>query len=64
MAMLGSALVFGATTLCLLAGLTCLISALLVPAAEGAEKQFEKRLEYSVFAAAGLISFAVLLYIG
>ncbi|WP_215396457.1 hypothetical protein [Rheinheimera oceanensis] len=64
MAMLGSALVFGVTTLCLLAGLTCLISALLVPAAEGAEKQFEKRLEYSIFAAVGLVSFAVMLYIG
>ncbi|HEY0922128.1 hypothetical protein [Rheinheimera pacifica] len=64
MAMLGSALVFGVTTLCLLAGLTCLISALLVPAAEGSEKQFEKRLEYSMFAAVGLVSFAVLLFIG
>ncbi|MDP2716116.1 hypothetical protein [Rheinheimera sp.] len=64
MAMLGSALVFGVTTLCLLAGLTCLFSALLVPAEVGAEKQFEKRLEYGMFAAVGLVSFAVLLYIG
>lgn len=64
MAILGSALVFGLTTLCLLAGLTCLISALLVPAVEGAEKQFEKRLEYFMFAAVGLVSFAVMLYIG
>jgi len=64
MAMLGSALVFGVTTLFLLAGLTCLFSALLVPAAEGEEKQFEKRLEYSMFATVGLVGFAVLLYIG
>lgn len=63
MAMLGSALVFGLTTLCLLAGLTCLFSALLVPSEVGAEKQFEKRLEYSMFAAVGLVSFAVLMYI-
>ncbi|MEW5680805.1 MAG: hypothetical protein AB1780_00365 [Pseudomonadota bacterium] len=63
MAMLASALVFGLTTLCLLAGLTCLFSALLVPATEGAEKQFEKRLEYSMFAAVGLVSFTVLMYI-
>ena len=48
MAMLGSALVFGLTTLFLLAGLTCLVSAILVPAEEGPEKQFEKRLEYSI----------------
>ncbi|MBU1310582.1 hypothetical protein MN202_12420 [Rheinheimera muenzenbergensis] len=64
MAILGSALVFGLTTLCLLAGLTCLISALLVPAEVGAEKRFEKRLEYTMFAAVGLVSFAVMLYIG
>ena len=64
MAMLGSALVFGLTTLCLLAGLTCLFSALLVPAEVGPEKRFEKRLEYVMFAAVGLVSFAVLLYIG
>lgn len=64
MAMLGSALVFGLTTLCLLAGLTCLFSALLVPAEVGAEKRFEKRLEYSMFAAVGLVCFAVMLYIG
>ncbi|MEO3679484.1 hypothetical protein ABGI61_10655 [Rheinheimera sp. FR7-31] len=63
MAMLASALVFGLTTLCLLAGLTCLFSALLVPAEVGAETRFEKRLEYSMFAAAGLVSFAVLMYI-
>lgn len=64
MAMLASALVFGATTLFLLAGLTCLFSAVLVPATEGNEKRFEKRLEYSMFAAVGLIGFAVLMYIG
>uniref|UniRef100_A0A486XJB0 Uncharacterized protein n=1 Tax=Rheinheimera sp. BAL341 TaxID=1708203 RepID=A0A486XJB0_9GAMM len=63
MAMLGSALVFGLTTLCLLAGLTCLFSALLVPADVGSEKRFEKRLEYVMFAAVGLVSFAVLLFI-
>ena len=64
MAMLASALVFGVTTLCLLAGLTCLFSAVLVPATEGEEKRFEKRLEYSMFAAVGLVAFAVMLYIG
>ncbi|MDX5406406.1 MAG: hypothetical protein LPK11_05090 [Chromatiaceae bacterium] len=63
MAMLASALVFGLTTLCLLAGLTCLFSALLVPADVGPETRFEKRLEYSMFAAVGLVSFAVLMYI-
>jgi hypothetical protein len=60
MAMLGSALVFGLTTLFLLTGLTCLISALLVPAEAGADKRFEKRLEYSIFAVVGLVGFAVL----
>ncbi|WP_214000282.1 hypothetical protein [Arsukibacterium sp.] len=64
MAMLGSALVFGLTTLFLLTGLTCLISALLVPADEGAEKRFEKRLEYSIFAVAGLVGFTVLMIFG
>ena len=64
MAMLGSALVFGVTTLFLLTGLTCLFSALLVPADVGSEKRFEKRLEYSMFAAVGLVGFAVMLFIG
>lgn len=64
MAMLASALVFGLTTLFLLAGLTCLVSALVVPAEVGPEKRFEKRLEYSMFAAVGLVGFAVLLVIG
>jgi len=64
MAMVGSALVFGLTTLFLLTGLTCLISALLVPADNGAEKRFEKRLEYSIFAVAGLVGFAVLMIFG
>lgn len=64
MAMFGSALVFGLTTLFFLAGLTCLISALLVPADGGAEKRFEKRLEYSIFAVAGLTGFAVLMLFG
>ena len=62
--MLGSALVFGLTTLFFLAGLTCLISALLVPANVGAEKRFEKRLEYSIFAVAGLVCFSVLMIFG
>lgn len=64
MAMLGSALVFGLTTLFLLMGITCLFSALFVPAEVGPEKRFEKRLEYGMFAAVGLVSFAVMLYIG
>ncbi|SNY55192.1 hypothetical protein SAMN06297280_2796 [Arsukibacterium tuosuense] len=64
MAMLGSALVFGLTTLFLLTGLTCLISALLVPADNGAEKRFEKRLEYSIFAVAGMVGFTVLMIFG
>ncbi|MBZ9612841.1 hypothetical protein [Rheinheimera maricola] len=64
MAMLGSALVFGLTTLFLLMGLTCLFSALLVPAEVGPEKRFEKRLEYGMFTAVGLVGFAVLLIIG
>lgn len=64
MAMLGSALVFGLTTLFLLAGLTCLFSAFLVPADAGPEKRFEKRLEYSIFAVAGLVGFAVLMIFG
>ena len=64
MAMLGSALVFGLTTLFLLAGLTCLVSAVLVPAEEGAEKQFEKRLEYGMFTLVGLVGYAVMLVIG
>ena len=62
--MLGSALIFGVTTLFLLAGLTCLFSALLVPAEIGSEKRFEKRLEYSMFAAVGLVGFAVMLFVG
>lgn len=64
MAMLGSALVFGLTTLFLLAGLTCLVSAILVPAEEGPEKQFEKRLEYGMFTLVGLVGYAVLMFIG
>ncbi len=64
MAMFGSALVFGLTTLCLLAGITCLLSALLVPADVGPEKRFEKRLEYSMFAVAGLVVFLVLFIFG
>jgi len=64
MAMLGSALVFGLTTLFLLAGLTCLVSAVLVPAEEGAEKQFEKRLEYGMFTLVGLVGYAVMMVIG
>jgi formate hydrogenlyase subunit 3/multisubunit Na+/H+ antiporter MnhD subunit len=64
MAMLGSALVFGLTTLFLLTGLTCLFSALLVPAEAGPEKQFEKRLEYGIFTLVGLVGFAVLMVIG
>ena len=64
MAMLGSALVFGLTTLFLLAGLTCLVSALLVTAEVGPEKRFEKRLEYSMFALVGLVGYGVLMVIG
>ncbi|MAD77292.1 MAG: hypothetical protein CML20_21370 [Rheinheimera sp.] len=64
MAMLGSTLVFGLTTLSFLTGLTCLISALLVPADIGPEQRFEKRLEYSIFAVAGLVCFAVLQIFG
>jgi hypothetical protein len=64
MAMLGSALVFGLTTLFLLTGLTCLFSALLVPADVGAEKRFEKRLEYGILTVVGFIGFAVLMIIG
>jgi len=64
MAMLGSALVFGLTTLFLLTGLTCLFSALLVPAEVGPEKRFEKRLEYGIFTVVGLVGFAVLMVIG
>lgn len=64
MAMLGSALVFGLTTLFLLTGITCLLSALLVPADAGPEKRFEKRLEYGMFAAVGFVGFAVLMVIG
>ncbi|HAW92661.1 MULTISPECIES: hypothetical protein [unclassified Arsukibacterium] len=64
MAMLGSALVFGLTTLSFLTGLTCLISALLVPADVGPERRFEKRLEYSIFAVAGLVCFTVLQIFG
>ncbi|HSG52006.1 MAG TPA: hypothetical protein VLA40_07850 [Rheinheimera sp.] len=64
MAMLGSALVFGLTTLFLLAGITCLVSAVLVPAEEGAEKQFEKRLEYGMFTLVGLVGYAVMMVIG
>ena len=64
MAMLGSALVFGLTTLFLLAGLTCLVSALLVPAEVGPEKRFEKRLEYSMFALVGLVGYGVLMVMG
>ncbi|KKO50116.1 hypothetical protein VT06_03810 [Arsukibacterium sp. MJ3] len=60
MAMFGSALLFGLTTLFLLTGLTCLISALMVPAAVGPEKRFEMRLEYSMFAVAGILGYAVL----
>lgn len=63
MATLSTALVFGITMLCLLAGLTCLVSAVFVPAEVGAEKRFEKRLEYGMFAAVGIVSFAVLLFI-
>ena len=62
--MLGSALVFGLTTLFLLAGLTCLVSALLVTAEVGPEKRFEKRLEYSMFALVGLVGYGVLMVIG
>ncbi|MDP5150256.1 hypothetical protein [Rheinheimera baltica] len=64
MAMLGSALVFGLTTLFLLTGLSCLFSALLVPAEIGPEKRFEKRLEYSIFTLVGLVGFGVLMVIG
>ncbi|WP_019674889.1 hypothetical protein [Arsukibacterium perlucidum] len=64
MAMFGSALIFGLTTLFLLTGLTCLISALLVPTDAGTEKCFEKRLEYSIFAVAGLVGFAILMIFG
>jgi hypothetical protein len=64
MAMLGSALVFGLTTLFLLTGLTCLFSALLVPAEVGPEKRFEKRLEYGVLTLVGLVGFTVLMVIG
>ena len=64
MAMFGSALIFGLTTLFLLTGLTCLISALLVPADGGTEKRVEKRLEYSIFAVAGLVGFAILMIFG
>jgi hypothetical protein len=64
MAMLGSALVFGLTTLFLLTGLTCLFSALLVPAGVGPEKGFEKRLEYGIFTVVGFVGFAVLMVIG
>ncbi|KKO47361.1 hypothetical protein WG68_01645 [Arsukibacterium ikkense] len=64
MAMFSSALVFGITTLCLLAGVTCLLSALLVPAAVGPEKRFEKRLEYSMLGVAGLVVFMVLFMFG
>ncbi|WP_372626423.1 hypothetical protein [Arsukibacterium sp.] len=64
MTMLGSALVFGLTTVFFLVGLTCLISALLVPADAGPEKRFEKRLEYSIFAVGGLVGFTVLTIFG
>ncbi|MEH8020103.1 MULTISPECIES: hypothetical protein [Rheinheimera] len=64
MMMLGSALIFAITILCLLAGLTFLFSAFFVPATVGAEKQFEQRLEYGMFAAAGLIGYAVMLFMG
>ena len=64
MAMLGSALVFGLTTLFLLTGLSCLFSALLVPAEIGSEKRFEKRLEYGIFTLVGLVGFGVLMVIG
>ncbi|MDP5135906.1 hypothetical protein [Rheinheimera baltica] len=64
MAMLGSALVFGLTTLFLLTGLSCLFSALLVPAEIGPEKRFEKRLEYGIFTLVGLVGFGVLMVIG
>jgi hypothetical protein len=64
MAMFGSALVFGLTTLFLLTGLTCLISALLVPADGGPEKRFEQRLEYSIFAITGLAGFTILTIFG
>jgi len=64
MAMLGSALVFGLTRLFLLTGLTCLFSALLVPAEVGPEKRFEKRLEYGVLTLVGLVGFTVLMVIG
>ena len=64
MAMLGSALVFGLTTLFLLTALTCLFSALLVPAAMGPEKRFEQRLEYGIFTVVGVVGFTVLMVIG
>ena len=64
MAVLGSALVFALTVLSLIMGLTCLVSAVLVPAEVGAEKRFEKRLEYGMFTAAGLVAFTVLMVMG
>lgn len=63
MVMLGSALVFGVTVLCLILGLSCLVSTFLVPAELGAEKRFEKRLEYVMFTVSALVAFAVMLYI-
>lgn len=63
MVMLSSAVVFGFTVLCLVLGLSCLLSTFFVPAELGAEKRFEKRLEYVMFSVTALVAFAVMLYI-
>lgn len=58
--MLGTGIVFAATVLLLIFGLTFLVSAAVVPAEVGSEKRFEKRLEYSVLGAGAMICWLVL----
>ncbi|MDX3774493.1 hypothetical protein QE250_10245 [Chromatiaceae bacterium AAb-1] len=57
--MIVSSIVFAATALLLIFGLTFLVSAIAVPATEG-EKRFEKRLEYSVLGGGALVAWLVL----
>lgn len=61
LAVVASNLVFGLMVLLFIMAITCLISAVVVSKAHSAERRFEKRIEYSVFAAGSLVGFLVLL---